>query len=161
MFCLANLLFSITSHMTCSVQTHDVTRKHFVLLRCLVLSTHLSTGYLTADVPFDPILFSVPACDHLREWQEIRWLPVALVCAQVTDRPVIREACLIFHARESSERLLKAFPCEPPLSLATTPDRNLPEKKKQKTFLLWLQLLKSKKRGSTFLVIIKSSELLM
>lgn len=161
MFCLANLLFSITSHMTCSVQTHDVTRKHFVLLRCLVLSTHLSTGYLTADVPFDPILFSVPACDHLREWQEIRWLPVALVCAQVTDRPVIREACLIFHARESSERLLKAFPCEPPLSLATTPDRNLPENKKQKTFLLWLQLLKSKKRGSTFLVIIKSSELLM
>lgn len=62
---------------------------------------------------FDPILFSVPACDHHREWQEIRWPPVALVCAQVTDRPFIREACLIFHARESSERLLKAFPASP------------------------------------------------
>lgn len=100
--------------MTCSIQIYDVTRKHFVVLRCLILNTLPLTGCLTADVLFDPILSSVPARDRLPEWQEIRWLPVALVCAQVTDRPVIREDCLIFHARESSERLSKAFPASPP-----------------------------------------------
>lgn len=75
--------------------------------------------YLTADVSFDPPHSSVPARDRRREWQKIRWQPVRL-CAQLSDRPVIKEACLIFHARESS--VSKAFPEKPPLSPTTTPD---------------------------------------
>lgn len=44
--------------MTYSIQIYDVTRKHFVVLKCLLLNTLPLTGYLAADVPFDVIRFS-------------------------------------------------------------------------------------------------------
>jgi len=44
--------------MTYSIQIYDVTRKHLVVLRCLILNTLPLTGYLAADVPFDVIRFS-------------------------------------------------------------------------------------------------------